>query len=133
MSKSIIIVGAGISGLSAGCYAQMNGYKTQIFEMHNIPGGLCTSWDRKGYTWDLSMHMVSGSASGPLHKIWKDLGVAEKIKFHYHENASLIEGKNHKLTYTTDRNSLEKQMLDISPEDKKHIREFINLISARIL
>ena len=37
--KSIIIIGAGLAGLSTGCYAQMNGYKTQIFELHNLPGG----------------------------------------------------------------------------------------------
>jgi phytoene dehydrogenase-like protein len=30
--KSIIIIGAGIGGLAAGCYAQMNGYRSQIFE-----------------------------------------------------------------------------------------------------
>lgn len=41
---------AGIAGLSAGCYARMNGYKTTIFEAHTIPGGLCTAWTRKGYT-----------------------------------------------------------------------------------
>ena len=35
--KSIIIIGAGMAGLSAGCYAQMNGYKTRIFELHNNP------------------------------------------------------------------------------------------------
>jgi len=29
--KSIVIVGAGVAGLSVGCYAQMNGYRTQIF------------------------------------------------------------------------------------------------------
>ena len=33
MDKSIIIIGAGIAGLSAGCYGQMNGYNTRIFEM----------------------------------------------------------------------------------------------------
>ena len=31
--KKIIIIGAGISGLSTGCYAQMNGYDTEIYEM----------------------------------------------------------------------------------------------------
>ena len=41
--KSIIIIGAGIAGLAAGCYGQMNGYNTQIFEMHDLPGGLCTA------------------------------------------------------------------------------------------
>jgi heterodisulfide reductase subunit A-like polyferredoxin len=34
--RSIIIIGAGMAGLSAGCYAQMNGYNTQVFEMHDI-------------------------------------------------------------------------------------------------
>ncbi|MBL0079267.1 MAG: NAD(P)/FAD-dependent oxidoreductase [Bacteroidetes bacterium] len=43
----INIIGAGISGLSAGCYLQMNGFETEIFEKHTIPGGLCTSWNKK--------------------------------------------------------------------------------------
>src|SRR3989304_2375133 len=51
-TQSIIIIGAGIAGLSAGCYGQMNGYKTRIFELHDKPGGLCTAWKRKGYTFD---------------------------------------------------------------------------------
>ena len=48
----VIIIGAGVAGLSAGCYAQMNGDHTCIFEMHNLPGGLCTAWERKGYTFE---------------------------------------------------------------------------------
>ena len=52
MEESVIIIGAGIAGLAMGCYAQMNGYRTRIFEMHHQPGGLCTSWKRKGYTFD---------------------------------------------------------------------------------
>jgi phytoene dehydrogenase-like protein len=39
MSKKVIIIGAGIAGLSAGCYLRMNGYDTEIFELHTIPGG----------------------------------------------------------------------------------------------
>lgn len=54
LGRSVIIIGAGIAGLSAGCYGQMNGYNTKIFEMHSIPGGLCTSWKRKSYTFTKS-------------------------------------------------------------------------------
>ena len=50
--KSILIIGAGVGGLSAGCYAAMNGYRTTIVEMHSRPGGVCTSWTRKGYVFD---------------------------------------------------------------------------------
>ncbi|MBK7711056.1 MAG: NAD(P)/FAD-dependent oxidoreductase [Bacteroidales bacterium] len=60
--NSIIIIGAGFSGLAAGIYARMNGYDVTIFEMHNLPGGLCTSWERKGYTFDCCIHWLVGSS-----------------------------------------------------------------------
>jgi uncharacterized protein with NAD-binding domain and iron-sulfur cluster len=43
-NKTLIIIGAGIAGLATGCYARMNGYDVRIFEMHDKPGGMCTSW-----------------------------------------------------------------------------------------
>ncbi|MGC9397518.1 MAG: NAD(P)-binding protein [Anaerolineae bacterium] len=46
MEEDITIIGAGFAGLAAGIYAQMNGYRTQIFEMYDLPGGLCTAWKR---------------------------------------------------------------------------------------
>lgn len=130
MDNSIIIVGAGISGLSSGCYAQMNGYKTSIFEMHTLPGGLCTAWERKGYKFDISMHMLSASieGSGPFHKMWQELGIPQKFNFHVHDHASLIEGMGKRLFYTVDRKKLEEQMISISPDDEKLIKEFTKLI-----
>ena len=48
MADSLVIIGAGVAGLAAGCYARMNGHDASIFEMHDKPGGVCTSWQRKG-------------------------------------------------------------------------------------
>ncbi len=31
MEKSVIIIGAGIAGLSAGCYSQMNAYRPNLY------------------------------------------------------------------------------------------------------
>lgn len=128
MTGSIIIVGAGISGLAAGCYARMNGYDCTILEMHSLPGGLCAAWERKGYKWDISMHMLTASAGGPLHEMWKELGIPQNFKIHYHDINSLVEGTNEKLLWTAEKNILEANMLKISPEDKKLIREFVDLI-----
>jgi phytoene dehydrogenase-like protein len=72
LEKSIIIIGAGVAGLAAGCYAQMNGYRSQIFELHDIPGGLCTAWERKGYLVDGCIHYLFGSAPGqPFNQVWQ--------------------------------------------------------------
>ena len=127
----MIIVGAGISGLSTGCYAQMNRYKTSIFELHKIPGGLCTAWTRKGYTFDLSMHMLPGSKTGPLKKVWDELGVTVDQEFYYHDSKVVVEGNGKKLALCVDRARLEEQMLAISPEDSGLIREFIDLFCGR--
>ena len=84
--KSILIIGAGIAGLSAGCYAQMNGYRSQIFEMHSIPCGLCTAWTRKGYTFDGCIHHLAGaSPRSSLYRLWEELGAVQDRPMVYHD------------------------------------------------
>lgn len=128
MEKSVIIVGAGIAGLSAGCYAALNGFRTIIFEQHSVAGGLCAAWKRKGYTFDISMHMLTGSAGGPFNRMWGELEVIPKFRFHYHDQASQIEGMGHTLKYSTNREELTAGMMAISPADAKLIREFTDLL-----
>ena len=101
MEKSMIIVGAGIAGLSTGCYACLNDYKTTIFEMNSLPGGLCTAWKRKGYTFDISMHMLFGSKTEPLRQMWLELGIGEDQKFHYHNKLVRIESSGKSLDIDT--------------------------------
>jgi phytoene dehydrogenase-like protein len=131
MEKKVIIIGAGIAGLSAGCYARMNGFDTSIFEMHTIPGGLCTGWERKGYRFDLSMHFLMGSASGPFYQMWDELGIIKNTRFHYHHQVGHINGMGEKLTFSADKEKLEKEMLAISPEDADLISDFTSLLFGR--
>jgi phytoene dehydrogenase-like protein len=74
MADSIIIIGAGMGGLAAGIYGRMNGFKTQIFEMHTLPGGQCTSWKREGFTFDACIHHLFGcSPSSKIYGLWHEL------------------------------------------------------------
>jgi len=128
--RPVVIVGAGMAGLSAGCYARMNGYKATILEMHNIPGGLCTAWTRKGYKFDISMHMLTGSKSGPFYRMWQELGVMENRRFHYHDEMCTVESGDKKLSYSTDPALLEEQMVAHSPADAELSREFARLVGG---
>ncbi len=129
----INIIGAGVSGLSAGCYLQMNGFETQIFEKHSIPGGLCTSWTKDGYTFDGSAHWILGSDSGSsFYKLWSELLDMKKIKFHNHDirievgllnNKNKYGEKNFKLYTNLDK--LQAYLIDLAPEDTKAIKNFI--------
>ncbi len=127
MRKSVIIIGAGIAGLSAGCYLQMNGYQTRIFEMASTPGGLCTSWKRKGYTIDGCVHWLVGSGpNSQLHAVWEELGVTQRHTFVNHDEYLRVEGLDGRsLVLYTDPTRLEQHMKQLAPEDSKVIDEFV--------
>jgi phytoene dehydrogenase-like protein len=124
--KQVIIIGAGIAGLSAGCYGQMNGYKTRIFEMHDKPGGLCTAWKRKGYTFDGCIEWLTGAVPGSAtNRIWHELGAAQGREFIRHEVYQRIEGSDGRsLSLYTNLDRLERHMNELAPEDSDVIGEF---------
>jgi phytoene dehydrogenase-like protein len=126
MAEEIIIIGAGIAGLSAGCYARMNGYDTHIFEMHDKPGGVCTSWKREGYTFDGCIHWLVGSRDGSsFNQIWRELGALPGPRIVDHEEYVRIEGSGGKtLVVYTDVDRLERHMKELAPSDAQAIEEF---------
>jgi len=132
MNKKIIIIGAGIAGLSAGCFGQINGYETEIFEMQNVPGGLCTSWKRKNYTFDGCLHYLIGTSSTNfLNTPWKAVGAfgnnGNQILNHdVYMQIENEEGKKLILYSNVDR--LEEHLLEISPDDSRLIFELTNAI-----
>ncbi len=123
--KTIIVIGAGIAGLSAGCYTQMNGYHAKIFEMHDLPGGLCTAWERKGYTFDGCIHYVFGSGEGqPFHALWQELGAVQGRVFINHEEYQRVTDGEHTLIVYTDPDRLQAHMTGLSPADAPLIGAF---------
>jgi phytoene dehydrogenase-like protein len=130
MNKKIIIIGAGIAGLSAGCYGQMNGYDTEIIEMQGNPGGLCTAWKRNGYTFDGCIHYLVGTnPQSMLYPFWKELGAFDGKEIIQHDLYMQIEGERGKaLTLYSDIDRLEGHMLELSPNDADLVREFTDAI-----
>jgi phytoene dehydrogenase-like protein len=128
--KSIIIIGAGIAGLAAGCYGQMNGYHTRIFELHDKPGGLCTAWKRKGYTFDGCIHWLVGSGPGQtFHRVWEELGAVQGRQMVNHEEFVRVEGAGGKtFVVYTDVDRLEQHMKALAPADARTIDEFIGAV-----
>lgn len=128
--RSIIIIGAGIAGLSAGCYAQMNGYRSQLFEMHSIPGGLCTSWQRKGYTFDGCIHHLAGaSPRSGLYPLWAELGAVQERPMVYHDYLVQVEDPTGKaFTVYTDIDRLEAHLRALAPNDGAAIDEYVRAL-----
>jgi len=75
MSRKVIVVGAGIAGLTAAIYARRSGFDVTLIEQHSIVGGMCTSWKRKGYFFEGAMHWLTGSnPKVGVNQIWQETG-----------------------------------------------------------
>jgi len=126
VADTIIIIGGGIAGLSAGCYARMNGYQTRIFERHTLPGGLCTSWYRDGFTFDGCIQWLVGSRPGtPMNRMWRELGATGNQAIVDHEEYTRLQDRDGRLFVVyTDMDRLERHMKELSPADSRRIEEF---------
>ena len=126
----IIIVGGGFAGLAAGIYGQMNGYATEIFEMHDKPGGLCTSWGRKGYTIDACIHWLVGSnPRSRFNDTWKEVGILPGREFIDMDLYLRYEASDGRIVnFYCDIDRLEKHLTEFSPADATAIRDFTNAI-----
>ncbi|MFE7459104.1 phytoene desaturase family protein [Streptomyces sp. NPDC057554] len=122
----VIVIGAGVAGLSTGCYAQMSGARTRVFEKHVLPGGCCTAWSRDGYLFDYCIEWLIGTAPGNnAHQVWRELGALDGKTVTNFELFNKVEDESGRsVTFYNDPDRLEAHLLALSPADAPLIRAF---------
>lgn len=128
MGKSVIIIGAGVAGLSTGCYCQINGYRSHIYEHHSVPGGVAATWKRKDFTIDSGIHFIMSHKPGTaLHELYRDLGVAQANRFVDMTTYGrfIDEASGNSVEVTKDLDRLANDLKSFSPADAKIIDELI--------
>jgi phytoene dehydrogenase-like protein len=105
-----------------------------IYEKHSISGGLCTSWTRKGYTFEGALHWLTGTnPDAPLYRLWRETGIlADNVNI-YRDDPFLVHSENgEKICLYRDIEKLKDHFLAISPKDSKMIDKFCQDIKAFI-
>ena len=64
-SYDVVVVGAGIGGITAGALLANKGLSVLVVEQHYLPGGVCSSVKRKGFATDAGAAMLFGWGKGP--------------------------------------------------------------------
>ena len=128
MKKKVVIIGGGIAGLSAGIYSAMNGFDTEILEMHNVAGGQCTAWDRKGYRFDYCLHWLVGTSGGAFHDIWKETNVlnSETRVVDHEIHSKIVDSDGNAFFIYANIDRWERYLLELAPEDRGAIKRMCN-------
>ena len=128
--KTIVIIGAGISGLSAAIYAEQHGFHAILLEKNPSVGGMCTGWYRKGFYLDGCIHWLTGTKEGTfLNEMWHNLDAIQDPKdIIYLDSWGTYEYQGQKVTMWRDLDRAEREWKEVSPVDSKMIHKFFKMV-----
>lgn len=139
MQKKVIIIGAGIAGLSAAFYSRRAGHEVTVYEQGNCPGGVSTSWIRSGFTFDGGIHWLVGSSPRlqPFHKRWLETGALQANNpVVYADPVFEFRSGDVTLRLWRDIDRLTQELIDFAPEDRKALlalRRHVKTVSIYLL
>jgi phytoene dehydrogenase-like protein len=125
-----VIIGAGMSGLVCGCYLAKAGMKVLIAEQHHKPGGYCSSFKRKGFTFDAAAHCFGGyRKDGITRKVFKDLEIDKRLKIKKVNLTNIIRTPDYKVSFWSDFYKTIKEFQKAFPEESNNIKNFFCFVS----
>jgi C-3',4' desaturase CrtD len=75
-SPHVVVIGAGIGGLTAGALLAHQGYSVLVLDQALVPGGCASTFKRQGFTFDVGATQVAGLEPGGIHhRIFAELGI----------------------------------------------------------
>jgi phytoene dehydrogenase-like protein len=115
-SKSVVIVGAGIGGLSAAALLAKQGYRVKLLEKENRLGGRAFSYQYEGCTLDSGIQVAAFGSSGDLGKVLKTTGADKYVPMGRDDEPQLVIADK---DYTFPRNPIELNKWQAIPVDAR--------------
>lgn len=130
----VVVIGAGLGGLSAATRLAKEGLSVLLLERHNVPGGYATSFVRGRFEFEVALHELSGMGkdgepTGNVQYL-QELGVADGLEFMPVNDLyrSVFPGVD--LRLPVGREAYTAALCDAFPADADGIRTFLGRVFA---
>jgi phytoene dehydrogenase-like protein len=123
----VIVIGSGIGGLTSASLLSKSGLKVLIVEQNSTAGGLCSSFSKNGYTFDIAASLFWGFGHGEVfHYLFSEFNILSDLL----ERESVIRKvepglqvilPNHRINIYSDRNRLYEELKREFPSDTANL------------
>jgi phytoene dehydrogenase-like protein len=123
MDYDVIIIGAGLGGLVCGTLLAQQGLRVVVFEKKARVGGCCTSFQRQGFTFDLSVQSIGGCREGG--RVWRlldDLGLRGRIELLPLDPSREYHFPDRKIIQYADLSSHIEYLSSLFPQEREGIQ-----------
>jgi phytoene desaturase len=131
MDYDVIIIGAGLGGLVCSQLLARKGLRVVVFEKKAKVGGCCTSFQRKGFAFDLSVQSIGGCREGG--RVWRlldDLGLRDRIELLPLDPARQYHFPDRKIIQYADLSSHIEYLSSLFPRERDGIKELYQIYRA---
>ncbi len=124
-SKSAIIIGSGLGGLSTALRLSTEGYDVTVIEKHSKPGGRLNQLKMEGFTFDVGPSFMS--MSWELEELFKSCGIKNPIELQELDPLYQVYFEGEKKPYRIWKtlNNLEEEFKDIEPNLAAKVEKYL--------
>jgi phytoene desaturase len=125
----VIIIGAGMAGLTCGCLLAKKGLKVLMIEKNQRVGGCCTSFQKNGFSFDLSVQSIGEcQKGGRIWRLLKELDLLDQIRFIPLEPAREYHFPDRRVLQCSGLEAQIETLCSLYPEEKEGIEKVYRIL-----
>ena len=124
LDTDVIIIGAGMAGLTCGCLLAKKGLKVLMIEKNEKVGGCCASFQKEGFSFDLSVQSIGEcQKGGRIWRLLEKLNLLDQIRFIPLEPAREYYFPDRRVIQSSRLETHLQNLSSLFPKERKGIEE----------